>query len=211
MKKYTKFLSLCVLAVTLLVASGCAHHQSDRYGRRYVPNGPEIGSPDWINWVDQRVDTRYANGVRPDPGSQEWYAIVDHVVFGDYSRDYYRSYELDQYSYPDRNYYPGYNYGDSDRRYSSGRRYSSNRSFDDDRPAAKDYRPLGVYHEPNRGPWCKPDRRFSERCGPPEDRRRRCIGNMEWKRAVDARLRSGRIPPPPARSDPWDAPLAPTH
>ena len=37
------------------------------------------------------------------------------------------------------------------------------------------------------------------------------LGSIEWKRAVDAEILSGRVPPPPPRSDPWDAPLAPTH
>ena len=44
-----------------------------------------------------------------------------------------------------------------------------------------------------------------------DNRKRYRLGSIEWKRAVDAEILSGRVPPPPPRSDPWDAPLAPTH
>ena len=44
-----------------------------------------------------------------------------------------------------------------------------------------------------------------------ENRKRFKLGSIEWKRSVDAEILSGRVPPPPPRSDPWDAPLAPTH
>ena len=43
------------------------------------------------------------------------------------------------------------------------------------------------------------------------DRKHYPLGSIQWKRAVDTELLSGRVPPPPPRSDPWDAPLAPTH
>ena len=44
-----------------------------------------------------------------------------------------------------------------------------------------------------------------------DNRKRYRLGSIEWKRAVDSEILSGRVPPPPPRSDPWDAPLAPTH
>ena len=211
MKKLSQILALGTLAALLLFTSGCVQDQPRRYGRGYVPRGPEIGSPDWITWVDHRVDTRYANGVRPDPGSQEWYAIVDHVVFADYSRDFHRSYERDQFNYPDRNYYPNDAYNDSDRREFTSRRYASSRHPADadyagyDRSSSKNFRPLNTRNREYEGV------RYFERCDPPPEPRRPCLGGMKWKRAVDARLKSGRIPAPPPRSDPWDAPLAPTH
>lgn len=221
MKKITQLLILCALAGVLLGTSGCAGPNTYRYGKRYVSHGPLVGSPEWISYVDQRVDTRYANGQRPDPGSAEWYAIVDHVVFADYSRDYHRSYGRDQFSYPDRNYYPLDQYGDSERRYTidrgpaGARRYAGSRPNENDssyadsdrssssvRASDKNFRPIDTRRE---------KARFFERCRPIEDRPRYCVGSMEWKRAVDAALAVGHVPPPPPRSDPWDAPLAPTH
>ncbi len=164
MKIPSQFIAFCALAVVLLVTSGCVQDQPRRYVRRGVPASPYIGSPDWITWVDHKVDTRYANGVRPDPGTQEWYAIVDHVVFADYSRDYYRSIYRDQYR--------------SEYRRSFGERGGAHNYAD------REYR---------------------------DNRKRYPLGSIEWKRSVDAELLSGRVPPPPPRSDPWDAPLAPTH
>jgi hypothetical protein len=223
MKKLTQILSLFALAMVFVMTSGCASRYAPRYGRRYIPYGPEVGSPEWIYWVDHRVDTRYANGVRPDPGSQEWYAMVDHVVFADYSRDYYRAYRRNAFAYPDRNYDPTDISNDSDRRYTIDRRYAGD-SYSRDRryssvprgsdertsdtgtgrTSYKDTRPLEPYR------YRQPVR-FREGCVPVDDRPYYCVGSMEWKRAVDAALGSGRVPIPPPRSDPWDAPLAPTH
>ncbi len=192
MKKLAHFLSLCVLAAVLLAASGCVQDQPRRYVRRGVPHSPYIGSPEWITWVDHKVDTRYSNGIRPDPGTQEWYAIVDHVVFADYSHDYYRSVYRDEY----RNDYRRNN------------------------PARDGYYNRGNYYGRdnfnNRGSYYGPAR-FGSRDGYSRDgyygdnRRSLRLGSLEWKRAVDAEILSGRVPPPPPRSDPWDAPLAPTH
>ena len=145
------------------------------------------------------------------------------MVFADYSRDYYRSYRRGQFPYPDRNYYPGDQgqYVDNERRYTIDRRYAGERRYvsarrassdspaDSARPAGKDYHPVEVYRQSKSGPWCED--RFSERCGPVYDRPRYCLGSMEWKRAVDAQIAIGHVPPPPPRSDPWDAPLAPSH
>lgn len=165
MKNLPSFRSLCGLAAVLLIASGCVQHQPRRYVRgsaRSVPRSPYIGSPEWITWVDHKVDTRYANGIRPDPGSQEWYAIVDHVVFSDLQKDYYRNVYRHQYR--------------NDYRRPAGARDAAYRDTS--------YR---------------------------RDRKRYRLGSVEWKRAVDTEILSGRVPPPPPRSDPWDAPLAPTH
>jgi len=164
MKNLLFLLSICGLATVLTANSGCVQDQR-RYVRgnaRSVPRSPYIGSPEWITWVDHKVDTRYANGIRPEPGSQEWYAIVDHVVFSDLHKDYYRNVYRNQYRNEDR------------------RPAASRRATDRD----NSYRP---------------------------DRKRYRLGSVEWKRAVDAEILSGRVPPPPPRSDPWDAPLAPTH
>ena len=168
MKKSSHFLSLCALAAMLIAASGCVQNQPRRYvqSTRSVPRSPYIGSPEWITWVDHKVDTRYSNGIRPDAGSQEWYAIVDHVVFADYSNDYYRSIYRDQYR----------------KEYERNHRTRDGRNY----PNYND----GAYHG---------------------DRKAYKLGSIEWKRAVDAQILSGRVPPPPPRSDPWDAPLAPTH
>ena len=95
-----------------------------------------------------------------------WYAIVDHVVFADYSNDYYRSIYRDQYR----------------KEYERNHRTPDGRNY----PNYND----GTYHG---------------------DRKAYKLGSIEWKRAVDAQILSGRVPPPPPRSDPWDAPLAPTH
>ncbi len=164
MKKFSQLLSLFVLAVMLASVSGCVQNQPRHYVRsnRLVPRSPYIGSPEWITWVDHKVDTRYSNGIRPDAGSQEWYAIVDHVVFADYSNDYYRNIYRDQYR----------------------KEYQRDMRTRDGRYADHDYR---------------------------GDRKTYRLGSIEWKRAVDAEILSGRVPPPPPRSDPWDAPLAPTH
>lgn len=169
MKKLSHLFSLCVLAAMLLAASGCVQDQPRRYVRsnRTVPHSPYIGSPEWITWVDHKVDTRYSNGIRPDAGSQEWYAIVDHVVFADYSKDYYRNIYRSQY----RNEY--------------------RRSFRTGDGRAMDHSKVDADYRANR--------------------KRYKLGSIEWKRAVDSRILSGRVPPPPPRSDPWDAPLAPTH
>ena len=47
---------------------------------------PYIGSPEWITWVDRNVDTRYANGIRPEPGSQvvllQTEQAIAHRAFG---------------------------------------------------------------------------------------------------------------------------------
>jgi len=164
MKKLFQLPSLFVLAVMLVSVSGCVQNQPRHYVRsnRLVPRSPYIGSPEWITWVDHKVDTRYSNGIRPDAGSQEWYAIVDHVVFADYSNDYYRSIYRDQYR----------------------KEYQRDMRTRDGRYVDHDYR---------------------------GDRKNYRLGSIEWKRAVDAEILSGRVPPPPPRSDPWDAPLAPTH
>ena len=168
MKKTSRFLSLCALAAMLPVISGCVQSQPRHYVHsiHIVPRSPYIGSPEWITWVDHKVDTRYSNGIRPEAGTQEWYAIVDHVVFADYSNDYYRSIYHDQY----RKEY------ERDLHTHDGH-YNHN------------------YADDNYG----------------ENRKRYKLGSIEWKRAVDAQILSGRVPPPPPRSDPWDAPLAPTH
>ncbi len=167
MKKLSHLFSLCLLATLLATVSGCVQDQSRRYGRGGVPRSPYIGSPEWITWVDHKVDTRYSNGIRPDAGTQEWYAIVDHVVFTDYGKDYYRNLYRNEY----RNEYR------ESLRMGDGRALEHNY-------ADADYR---------------------------ENRKRYRLGSIEWKRAVDARILGGRVPPPPPRSDPWDAPLAPTH
>ena len=180
MKKLSLLLSLCALAAVLLTTAGCVQDQPRRsvHGSRKVPRSPYIGSPEWITWVDHRVDTRYANGIRPDPGSREWYAIVDHVVFSDHSRDYYRN----RYSNEYRDEY---------------RRYYGTRA---------DYRVRHNYADNYYGPARFESRDGSNRGDYGRDR----LGSIEWKRAVDARILSGRVPKPPPLSDPWDTPLGTT-
>ena len=200
MKKLSRFPSLCILAAVLLTLTGCVQNQRRSVrSNRSVPRAPYIGSPEWITWVDHKVDTRYSSGIRPDAGSQEWYAIVDHVVFADYSNDYYRNVYRDQYrdDYR-RNYrtddgrYPGHNYAGS---YYRG-----------DRSVRSDYRGDGYArsgYDYRRNGYDRPDYRG--------DSSRSRLGTVEWKRAVTYEIVNGHVPPPPPRSDPWDAPLAPTH
>ena len=172
MKKLAHILSLCAVAAVLLATSGCVQNQDPRYGSGSVPRSPAIGSPDWLTWVDHRVDTRYLTGQRADPGSQEWYAIVDYQVFR-------------------RNYHNDY-YPNSDQRGNDRSGYVGDRTS---RPGS-----YACRERDNR------DNRQSV-----DQRRRYRLGSIEWKNAVTSIIISGRVPAPPARSDPWDAPLAPTH
>lgn len=183
MKNLPFLLPVCALAAVIISSSGCVQDQERRYVRgstRAVPRSPYIGSPEWITWVDHKVDTRYANGIRPDPGTQEWYAIVDHVVFSNYDKDYYRGVYRNEYREDYR------------------RQYRTNSSYR--RPANPNYI----------GP-ARFDSRYDDSRDYRNDRKRYKLGTVEWKRAVDARILTGRVPAPPPRSDPWDAPLAPTH
>lgn len=92
MKNLSKTLSVCSLAAVLLASSGCVQDQTRRVrSAHYVPRSPDVDSKQWITWVDQKVDTRYANGQRPEPGSEEWGAIVDYIVFSDRDRGCYRT------------------------------------------------------------------------------------------------------------------------
>ena len=183
MKKLSHIPALCAAAAVLLATSGCVQNQDPRYRSGSVPRNPAIGSPEWLTWVDHRVDTRYSTGVRADPGSQEWYAIIDYQVF---RRDYYNDYYPNSYnrnaSY--RSNYAGrqgYRSGDSRSSYGGGRTF---------RPARYAYRDNRQYVD---------------------ERRRYRLGSIEWKNAVTSIILSGRVPAPPPRSDPWDAPLSPTH
>lgn len=188
MKKLAHILALCAVAAVLLTTSGCVQNQDPRYRSGSVPRNPAIGSPEWLTWVDHRVDTRYLTGVRADPGSQEWYAIVDYQVF---RRDYYNDYYPNSYdrnasyrsNYADRQ---GYRSGDSRYSYARDRYYRPARFADRER----DYRDNRHYVD---------------------ERRSYRLGSIEWKTAVTSIILSGRVPAPPPRSDPWDAPLAPTH
>lgn len=215
MKKLSQFLSFCALAAVLLAASGCVQNQPRRYVRsnHFVPRSPYIGSPEWITWVDHKVDTRYSNGIRPDPGTQEWYAIVDHVVFADYSNDYYRNVYRDQY----RSDYQRY-YGIRDGRTTS-RNYAD---YNDrgDRPVRGDYsgdsfpRSGSTGDRYARSNYRDNYRYTGERYSHYDyrgDGSRLRLGTVEWKKAVTYEIVNGHVPPPPPRSDPWDAPLAPTH
>lgn len=188
MKKLSHLLSLCALATALLFTSGCVQNQDPRYVRGTVPRHPAIGSPEWLTWVDHRVDTRYSTGQRADPGSQEWYAIVDYQVF---RRDTYND------------YYPNSYYGRDGSRTNYATRQGSVRG---------NY-PRGSSRDRYYGPA-----RFSDRDGDyrsnrtSDDKRRRYrLGTIEWKTAVTNIILSGRVTAPPPRSDPWDAPLSPTH
>ena len=91
MKKLLSLLPLCAVSAVLFLASGCVRHYDAKSvrGYRYVPNYPEVGSPAWVKWVDDRVDTRYANNRHADPATQEWYAVVDYYVFRSFDWDYY--------------------------------------------------------------------------------------------------------------------------
>ncbi len=108
MKNLPKILSFCGLVALLITTSGCVQ---DQYRRevRSVQRSPYVGSPEWLNWVDLKVDTRYANGVFPPPGSHEWYAIVDHVVFSNHSRDYYYDVYRNEYAQDYRRHYASNN------------------------------------------------------------------------------------------------------
>ncbi len=226
MQKLSHFLSLGLLAGVLTMLAGCAHNRgstelSEGYSKDGVrwPNGPVIGSPEWLTWVDKRVDTRYANGVRPDPGTQEWYAIVDYEVF---TRDYYN----DHYptGYYRRGGYRGYfSYSDV-RAGNDGNRpgYSADGVRTGNSGAKPNYDGYQTGVEGYRSnyierPGYLPDgqrardgyvgpARFSARYP-----KKYKLGSQEWKREVTIAILTGRVSLPPARSDPWDAPLAPTH
>jgi hypothetical protein len=163
MKNLPQILSLCAVSAALLVSSGCVQDQyrTNPNARYTVPRSPYVGSTEWLTWVDNKVDTRYANGNRPEPGTQEWYAVVDHVVFSDHSRDYYRNAYRNQYSGSD---YQGYarTQDGTTRRYN----YAGGSGYK--------------------------------------------LGTLEWRRAVTNVILTGKVPPPPPRSDPWDTPLTTT-
>ena len=91
MKKLFPILTLCAVTAVLMLTSGCVRDYDSKSvrGYRYVPNYPEVGSPAWVKWVDDRVDTRYANNRRAEPATQEWYAVVDYYVLRSFDWDYY--------------------------------------------------------------------------------------------------------------------------
>ncbi len=89
MKKSLPILTLCALTVVSFLTSGCVRDYDSKSIRGYTTNHPEVGSPEWVRWVDNRVDTRYANNVRAEPATQEWYAIVDYYVLRGFDWDYY--------------------------------------------------------------------------------------------------------------------------
>jgi hypothetical protein len=173
MKKLFHLLSLCTVSAALLVSSGCVQNQSRTTGHYTVPRAPYIGSKEWLTWVDNKVDTRYANGNRPEPGTPEWYAVVDHVVFSDTSRDYYRNVYSREYNQDYQRYYRT-GQGPT-RRYN----YASNTSGD-----------YGY-------------RGYSSNSGYK-------LGTLQWREAVTNVILTGKVPPPPPRSDPWDTPLTTT-
>ncbi|MCE9611466.1 MAG: hypothetical protein K8R23_14815 [Chthoniobacter sp.] len=242
MKKLLPLLALCAAAVLMILTSGCVQDYDTRYrsGYRYVPRHPEIGTPAWVDWVDKKVDTRYANNIRPEPGSQEWYAIVDYYVLRGDNFDYYPTGYYRDYPYRRSDYFgdpEGVGYSDGSRAnvtydrsnvdyggYRTGRRtsdyYHPPYHFRDRYADSTSARKVGYY----RGDYASGDTRdrytgparFGHRTyasGDHRNRNRRTykLGSLEWKHAVTAALLSGRVPKPPPRSDPWDAPLSPTH
>ena len=230
MKTPTKFLSLCSIVAVLISVSGCVNDYNSGYSKN-SRSCPPIGSPAWIIWVDQRVDTRYSTGHRADPGSQEWYAIVDYQVFDRfYHTDYYPNgyYRDDSYrSNPDR-YFDGYRNGyrgDLRSEYrgdlrSDNRGENRNDSVTDyNSDYRNDFRtgpPAEYLHRGERRSYYGPARFAGRDAGYryyPKYRGHRSyrLGSIEWKTAVTNVILSGRIPRQAPRSDPWDAPLAPTH
>lgn len=179
MKNLSHLLSLCALFAALLVSSGCVQNHY-RTTNRAVGRAPYVGSPEWLTWVDLKVDTRYANGNRPDPGTQEWYAIVDHVVFSDASRDYYRNVYRREYNEDHQRYYRTTE--GPTRRYN----YASSR------------------YGPARFSGTGADGRYAYNSSSGYK-----LGTVEWRRAVTNVILAGKVPPPPPRSDPWDDPLTP--
>jgi hypothetical protein len=164
MKKLLPFLSFCLAAAMLLFTTGCARHYDSKYVRGYSSH-PEVGTPAWVKWVDDRVDARYANNRRAEPATQEWYAIVDHYVLRSYDWDYYptgayryhtysgdsydrtgerRGFGNERYTSDGERGYPDYRYRIGDeRRHRSGSgytsdRYASNRYYSD-RSSANGY------------------------------------------------------------------------
>lgn len=137
MKKLLPLFTLLASSVVLLFASGCVQSYDSKYvrGYRYVANHPEVGSPAWVKWVDDRVDTRYANNRRAEPATQEWYAVVDFYVLRSFDWDYYPT---DRYRY---HTYTGGTYDRTGDRtnYGSGRGVSDGGLYDGER-GYPDYR-----------------------------------------------------------------------
>lgn len=243
MKKLLPLFTLGTLAILMFLTSGCVQDYDARYrtGRRSVPLHPEIGTPAWVSWVDGKVDTRYANNVRPEPGSQEWYAIVDYYVLRGDNFDYYPTGYYRDFPYRRSNYS-----SDADRTSYTSEGVTTNSSYD------RTHSDYGEYRTGRRtSDYYHPDPRYRSRYGDPSLRTPRGydrgdfassntrdryygparfgqrtyassghrnrnqhhykLGSLEWKHAVTHALISGRVPVPPPKADPWDIALSPTQ
>ncbi len=131
MKKLLPIFNILASAAVLLFAAGCVQSYDSKSirGYRYVSGHPEVESPAWVKWVDDRVDTRYANNRRAEPATQEWYAVVDFYVLRSFDWDYYPT---DRYRY---HTYTGGTYDRTGDRttYGSGRGVSGGGLDDGDR------------------------------------------------------------------------------
>ncbi len=180
MKSPTHLLVICGLAL-LITASGCVQNQNPRYVRGSYRAVPRS----------------------PYIGSPEWITWVDHKVDTRYangnrpdpgSQEWYAIVDHVVFSDFQKDYYRGV-YRDQYRE-DYRRNFGTEPGYGNSRNYASNYT----------GPAQFDSRGGSYR----RDGKRYRIGTVEWKRAVDAEILSGRVPPPPPRSDPWDTPLVPT-